>query len=71
MKENEVDAALESLLDGYGVMKTLDALERVCLEKAHYVDGGGSHGAPSPYLANKWRKVARRIAMASGLSAGL
>lgn len=71
MKQNEVDQALEQLLDDYGVMKTLHALHRVCLEKAEYVRVGGSHGEPSFYLANKWEKVARRVSMAAELSAGL
>lgn len=66
-----LDVELEGIIDRNTIYQVLEALSRICKEKAQYASEGGSHGDPSPYLANRWRKVARRIDMASTQAAGL
>lgn len=66
-----LDVELEGIIDRNTIFQVLEAMARICEEKAQYVSEGGSHGEPSAHLAREWNKVARAIERASSLSAGL
>jgi len=71
MTSQNLKDTLEDLIDRNTAFEVIAALSEVCREKAEYVAEGGSHGDPSPSMAQQWQTIATRLDKASSSAAGL